>query len=114
MNRALAERERHAPLAAKIFRRPCYAIRKCDVDRLVSAVDDRLAELCADLIGRSEKSDVLSSKIRRKTRHEHGRAHDLGIAGRMMDQWVARWRHVRRIKFKGLCSRNELIELCSR
>ena len=85
MDRALAERERHASLAAKIFRRPRYAVRERDVDRLVSAVDDGLTKLCAQFIRRSEKSDVLSSKIRRKARHEHGCAHDLGIAGCMMD-----------------------------
>src|SRR5262249_24393732 len=31
MNRALAERKRHASLAAKIFRRPCYAVQEPDV-----------------------------------------------------------------------------------
>ena len=72
MDRALAKRERHTSLAAKIFRRPRYAVRERDVDRLVSAVDDGLTKLCAEFIRRSEKSDVLSSKIRRKARHEHG------------------------------------------
>ena len=72
MDRALAERERHASLAAKIFRRPRYAVRERDVDRLVGAVDDGLTKRCAHLVGRSEKSDVLSSKVRRKTGHEHG------------------------------------------
>jgi len=62
MDRALAERERHASLAAKILRRPRYAVRERDVDRLVSAVDDGLTKLCAQFIRRSEKSDVLSSK----------------------------------------------------
>src|SRR6516162_7130838 len=31
MNRALAERKRHASLAAKIFRRPYYAVQEPDV-----------------------------------------------------------------------------------
>ena len=31
MKRALAERKRHASLAAKIFRRPCYAVQEPDV-----------------------------------------------------------------------------------
>jgi hypothetical protein len=54
------------------------------VNRLVGTVDHGLAEDCPDLIRRSEKSNILSSKIRRETGYEHGRAHNLGVAGCMM------------------------------
>jgi hypothetical protein len=84
MNRALTKRQRHTSLASEIFGSPCYPVRKRDVNRLVGTVDYGLTEDCPDLIRRSEKSDILSSKIRCKTGYEHGRAHNLGVAGCMM------------------------------
>src|SRR6516164_5385701 len=57
--------KRHASLAAKIFGRPCCAVRQRDVNRLVGTVDHRRTELCAHPERRSEKSHVTGSKIRR-------------------------------------------------
>jgi hypothetical protein len=41
------------------------------VDRLVGAIDDRLAELRALSVGRSEKPNILGREIRRKAGHEY-------------------------------------------
>jgi hypothetical protein len=61
---ALADRKRNATLAPKIFGRPGHSIRKRDVDRLVGAIDDRLAELRALCVGRREKPNCTSSNQR--------------------------------------------------
>jgi hypothetical protein len=50
------------------------------MDHLADTVDHGLTEDCPDLIRRGKKSDILSSEIRRETRYEHGRAHNLSVA----------------------------------
>src|SRR4030095_14195304 len=42
---ALTDRECDATLAPEIFGRPGHAVRERDVDRLIDAIDNRLAEL---------------------------------------------------------------------
>jgi hypothetical protein len=54
------------------------------VDHLIGTVNDGLSEDCPDLIRRTEKSDILSSEIRRETGYEHGRAHNLRVTGCVM------------------------------
>jgi heat-inducible transcriptional repressor len=68
---ALADRERDATLAPEIFGRPGHAVGERDVDRLVGAVDDRLAELCALSVGRREKPDIFGREIGRKAGQEY-------------------------------------------
>jgi hypothetical protein len=62
MHGALADRERDATLAPEILGGTGHAIREHDVDRLVGAIDDRLAELRALFVGRSEKPNISAAK----------------------------------------------------
>jgi hypothetical protein len=71
-------------LASEIFSCAGCPIWKRDVNRLVGTVNHGLTEDCPDLMRRREKSDILSSKIRRETGYEHGRAHNFGVARCMM------------------------------
>ena len=70
------------------------------MNRLVAAVNHWLPEHPTHLVRRSEKSDVLRCKLRRETADEYRRAHDFGVAGCMMCQWIARRWHIGRVKFK--------------
>jgi hypothetical protein len=79
------------------------------MNRLVAAVNHRLAEHPTDLVGRSEKSDVLRGKLGRETADEYRRAHDLGVAGCMMRQGIARRWHIGRVKLKRFCTLNNII-----
>ena len=84
MDRGLTKRKRHTSLASKVFGCPSYPVRQCDVNRLVGAVDPWPTELRPHLIWRSEITDILSSKIWRKTRHEYRCTQNFGVAGGMM------------------------------
>jgi len=64
------------------------------VDRLVGAIDDRLAELRALCVGRREKPDILRREVGREAGHEYSRAHDLRKSGGMMRQGIAWRRHI--------------------
>ena len=79
------------------------------MNRLVAAVNHRLAEHPTHLVGRREKSDVFRGKLGRETADEYRRAHDLGVAGCMMRQRIARRWHVGRVKFKRFCALDNLI-----
>src|SRR6516162_9430499 len=99
MDRGFSKRKRYTALAAKVFGCSGYSVRQRDVNRFVSVVDHRLTELRSHRIWSSEISDILGSKIWRKAGHEHRCAHNLGVSGCMMDQWVTGRRHIGRIEF---------------
>ena len=67
----LADRERDATLTPEILGGTGHAIREHDVDRLVGAIDDRLSELRALSVGRSEKPNIFGREIGRKAGHEY-------------------------------------------
>ena len=106
---ALPDRERDAALAAEIFGGPGHAIRKRDVNRLVGAIDDRLAELRALCVGRREKPDIFRRELGRKAGHEYSRAHDLRKSGGMMRQGIAWRRHIGRIELERFRAGDERI-----
>jgi hypothetical protein len=97
---ALPDRERDATLAAEILGCPGHSIRKGDMNRLVGAIDDRLAELRSLCVGRREKPDIFRREVGRKAGHEYSRAHDLRKSGGMMRQGIAWRRHIWRIELE--------------
>ena len=99
MDRGLTDRKRHAALASKVLGRPSYSVRQRNANRFIGVINRGSPELRPDLVWRGEISDILCSKIWRKTGHEHGCAHYLGVASCMVHQWVTRRRLIGRVEF---------------
>jgi len=81
------------------------------VDGLGFAVDDRFAQLRALLVGRGEVAQVLGCKLRFEPGDEDGRAEDLGEAGGVVGQRVARRRNVGGVELERLRAGEQGVEI---
>ena len=77
------------------------------MNRLVGTIDNWFADLRTLGVRARKISDILSRKLWIKARNEHGRAHDLGKARRMMLQRIARRRHIWRVQLKRFRASNQ-------
>ncbi len=100
--RRLAHRQREASLIAQVNGGASHAVGQRDVHRPGGAIDHRLAEPGALLVRGGEVADVLGGEVGVESGDEHGGAHDLGEAGGVMFQRVARRRHVGRVELERL------------
>jgi len=103
----LADRKRDASLAAELLRDSNRSVGHRHFDRPLFAVDLWPAEPGALAIWRGEVADILRGKRGIESRDEDSRAHDLRVAGGVVFQRVAWWRHVGRVQFQRLRARDE-------
>ena len=115
----LADRQRHAALAAEVLRRAGDAVGHRDVHGLAGAIDDGLADLRARLVGAGEVADVLLGEVGIEAGDEDGRAHHLGVAGGVVLERIARRRDVGGVQLERLrpveheLPRGVLLGLCA-
>ena len=102
VHRLLARGKNDGTLIAEKFRGAHGPVRQGNVDLLVDAIHDRLAELRALRGGRREVAEVLDGKVGIETGDEHGRAYDLCESRGVMRQRVAGRRHIGGGKLEGL------------
>jgi len=106
IERTSAERECDTALVADKLGRAPHAVGKRDVHRLAGTIYYRLTQLRPFRVGSREIAHILGGEVRIEPRDEHGRAHDLSEARRVMLEGGPWGRDVGRVELERLGARD--------
>src|SRR5205823_9284611 len=109
VERTSAEWECDTALVADKLGRAPYAVGKRDVHRLADTIDDWLTQLRPFGVRGREITHILGGELRIEAGDEHGGAHDLGEARRVVLEGSPWGRDVGRVELERLGARDQRV-----